>query len=401
MDAKRFDDFTRQLGSRLSRRRLMKRGGLLAAAAVVAHQGGASAQDGSVTTDSRFISVRRYDFSGSIDDARAALHDLIRVMEQQPGFIRFDLVDAGDNGILAISTFLSRDMAIAAASEEDAWIDQNANDVLPGDPEILSGDVFLRSDIHTGCGCITGTQDPCNSERLTCCPTTDRMGGPGICLTNETTCPAVGGEEPTATAVAPTQTAAPEPTVAPVEPTATATEEPACTGEGCACNTGVEGACDDGLVCCTGDPDAAPGAPGVCRTEDECGCTAEGCHCNGGVEGNCDDGLVCCQDEPGTPGGAGTCVTTDNCAPPPCTSEGCTCATGTQNPCDQGLVCCNTDPNAAPGAPGTCRSEDACECTAEGCHCHAGVDGACDDGLTCCQGEPAIPGGPGICQATC
>jgi hypothetical protein len=378
MDPTRFDAFTKRLGTRLSRRNMLRgSAGLAAGALSIGALRSAAAQDEGTTAKDRFISVRVYQYDGTIEDAQTGLHDLIRTMEANPGFIEYNLVDTGNGRILAISTFLDQSSAVAAAEQEDAWIEANASDILPGRPEILSGDVFLRSELHAGCGCQTGTEDACNSERLVCCPTTDRMGGPGICLTAQTTCPEALPPEP-------------EPTVAPATPT----PDPDCTGEGCDCITGTDGACDDGLVCCSLAD--TPGGAGVCRTEDACGCTGEGCHCEGGVEGTCDDGLVCCPDDPGTPGGAGTCQTEENCEPASCTGEGCDCTTGTDGACDDGLVCCST--TDTPGGPGVCRTEDACGCTGEGCHCEGGVQGACDDGLVCCPDDPGTPGGAGTCQ---
>jgi hypothetical protein len=32
-----------------------------------------------------------------------------------------------------------------------------------------------------GCPCTTGTLDPCGDTALVCCPTTDLVGGPGVC----------------------------------------------------------------------------------------------------------------------------------------------------------------------------------------------------------------------------
>lgn len=368
MDGKRFDDLARRMGSRFSRRTLLKGTGGIVAGAVSARALSVSAQDPSTTVTDRFISVRQYAYSGSIDDARQGLGGLIEIMEKNPAFISYDLVDAGPNGILAISTFLDQTSAVDAANKEDEWISDNASDILSSQPTILSGDVFLRSDLDTGCSCITGTEDPCNAHDLICCQTASRPGAQGVCMTSETTCPAP--DAPTATATVS------EPTVAPDDPTATSvpTEAP------------------------TEGPTAtsAPASPTAC--------VGEGCDCTGGVEGNCADDLICCQAAPGIPGGSGTCEQSDNCNPEPCQEEGCICSTGTESPCDDGMVCCTgamPGTPTAPGAPGICRTESQCGCTSEDCHCNGGVQGNCDEGLTCCQGEPSRPGGPGVCKESC
>jgi hypothetical protein len=264
----------------------------------------------------------------------------------------------------------------------------------------------------SGCDCFSGTQDNCDSG-LICCP--GSMGGgnpdgrPGTCMT-QTEC------------------------------------FPPCTSQGCDCNGGVLGACDQGLVCCQGGQ-AIPGGAGTCQPEAQCApppCTGLGCACNGGVQGNCDAGLVCCQGGQSIPGGAGTCVAETDCAPPPCTGEGCACNGGVDGACDAGLVCCQFDASV-PGGAGTCQPADVCgppppppcgdngagcdascawgdscdaccsgycnvngvcdnppppPCTGEGCACTTGTEAPCDGDLLCC-GTSDVPGGPGVCQASC
>ena len=378
MDPQRFDSLAKRLGSRLSRRDALRAGAGAALGAVALGKLAPSlAQDADTTAKDRFISIRTYPYTGPIPAAQAGLNDLVALMEQQAGFISIDFVD-GDDEIHVIANFLDKTTAVAAAQEEDAWIEEHAQAILSGKPEIHSGDVFLRSELHAGCGCTTGIEDSCNSERLVCCGTTDLPGGPGICLTTATTCPAVGGSTPTP--------APEEPTAVPEEPT----EIPACAGEGCDCISGVEGACDDGLVCCS---DGDPGAPGICQTD--CGgggCTSEGCDCTSGTDGACDDGLTCCA--LGDPGSPGACLS--DCGGGGCTSEGCDCIGGADGACDEGLCCAASEP----GGPGVCTSDcGGGSCTGEGCDCTAGAEGACDDGLECCGAD--TPGGGGTCEAAC
>ena len=300
-----------------------------------------------------------------------------------------------------------------------------------------------------GCACTTGTQSPCDAG-LVCCGTTGTVGGPGTCQTEAQCNPPCTGEgcacnggvqgncdaglvccqngEPIAGGAG-TCVAEAECTPAP------------CTGQECDCNGGVLGACDAGLVCCQ-DGVAIPGGAGTCQPEDQCApppCTGEGCDCTGGVQGNCDAGLVCCQNGQEVPGGAGIC--TANCAPPACTGEGCACNGGVQGACDDGLICCLTDPSV-PGGPGSCQPAEICgpppctdngggcdatcnwgdscagccsgycnvsgvcdapppvTCTGAGCACMTGTEAPCDEGLICCQ-TTDVPGGPGVCQASC
>ncbi len=373
MDPQRFDSFAKRLGSRLSRRDALRVGaGAALGAVALGKLAPAMAQDAETTLKDRFVSIRSYPYTGQIDDARQALKALVPLMEQQPGFISIDFV-GGDKSIYVVASFLDKSTAVAAAREEDAWIAENAAEILAGKPDIRSGNVFLRSELHAGCGCTTGVDNACNSERLVCCGEDDVPGGAGICLTTATTCPA-----------GPVSTPTPVPVVEP-------TEVPACTGEGCACNGGVQYACDEGLSCCGAD---MPGGQGTCLPY--CGdesCTWEGCACNGGVEGACDEGLSCCGAD--IPGGQGVCAY--DCGGGECTSEGCACNGGVQDACDEGLSCCGAD---IPGGSGTCLSDcGGGGCTGAGCDCTTGVEDACDADLVCCGGGEL--GGPGTCQAAC
>lgn len=287
MDPNRFDSLARRLGARVSRRDVMRAGaGAALGAVALGALRPAAAQEAASSALDRFISVRTYPYDGTVEDAQQGLQGLINIVQQQPGFISFDIIFTGDS-LLTISTFLDQPSAVAAAEQQDTWISENAASILQGTPTIQSGDVFLRSVLEGGCPCTTGTENPCGSELLVCCPTTGVAGGDGVCLSAVTTCPAVPESDATPTAI------------------------PACTGEGCACNGGVQGACDDGLVCCQ-PGESVPGGAGTCTAEDACNpatpspvCTSEGCDCASGTESPCDDGLECCGAT--EPGGTGTC----------------------------------------------------------------------------------------------
>ena len=141
--------------------------------------------------------------------------------------------------------------------------------------------------------------------------------------------------------------------------------------------------------------DGETGGPGRCVRPDKCnlqGCTGEGCSCDSGTDGACDNGLICCADDASAPGGPGRCEAEDVCLAHQCQA--------TTNPCPSSCAagefchgCCS----------GYCGSDDHCgaaPCTGVGCECTAGVEGSCSDGLVCCQSQmnaPNAPGGPGMC----
>jgi hypothetical protein len=63
----------------------------------------------------------------------------------------------------------------------------------------------------------------------------------------------------------------------------------------------------------TADVTAAPIETAVPARRRRRDCAEEGCRCNSGVEAACGDGLVCCADNPGVPGGPGHCVRDGTC----------------------------------------------------------------------------------------
>ena len=512
MDAQRFDSLAKSLAGRLSRRGALRRMGAAAGAGVLAAAGARDEQVGvqaliaAQSTDKPlYTMIRRYSLEEPTAKVRRALlQGYADAACKAKGFVAYLTVEDEDGDFATVAVFDSQDNLEVFTKQEAAWIAKNLGSLLPAPEEVTSGDTYIHAVAQkgftntcparssnqaqgvstvapadgnnngslptavpgnptptpvptstpepacrdAGCVCTTGTQRACKGD-LVCCPTTDLMGGPGVCRTqaecypNE--CPANGTACPDTCS---SGTACPACCSGYCAADGTCGDEPvACTGEGCDCNGGVQGACDAGLVCCqpgesipggagtcqteancqarpcTGSgcacttgteapcdsglvccaTTATPGGPGTCLAESACEpvpCTGQGCTCNGGVQGNCDEGLVCCQDGESTPGGQGTCTTEANCAPAPCTGEGCACNGGVLNACDQGLICCQTE--AIPGGPGTCTTEANCAppaCTGAGCSCNGGVQGACDAGLVCCQSGESIPGGPGVCVA--
>lgn len=463
MDAQRFDSLAKSLAGRLSRRGALRRmsgaagAGVLAAAGVREDQVGVQALVAAQNDDKPlFTMIRRYSLDEPTARVRRALQQgYTDAACKAPGFVAYLTVEDEDGDFATVAVFSSQDALEDFAQQEAAWIAQNLANLLPAPDEAISGETYIHAVAQrgftntcparpanqaqgaatvapangnngalptavpgnptptpvptstpepvcreAGCVCTTGTQRACRAD-LVCCPTTDLLGGPGICRTqaecypNE--CPANGEACPdTCSAGAD----CPGCCSGYCATNDTCADQPAaCTGEGCDCNGGVQGACDAGLVCCQ-EGQSTPGGAGTCQTEANCQaqpCTGSGCACTTGTQAPCDSGLVCCATT-STPGGPGTCLAESACEPVACTGEGCECNGGVQNACDEGLICCQGS-NPAPGGTGVCALLAACSpaCTAEGCTCNGGVEGACDDGLICCQGGSPAPGGEGVC----
>jgi hypothetical protein len=305
MDGARFDSLARALAGRLSRRTALRgtsagiAAGLFAALRPEAGRVATARQQASLP----YVVVRIYDAPSDLTTLEQTLEQgYAPQLAQQPGFLSYTVL-GNDGGVTTITAFSSADAEEAATNQLSTWVDQNLANLLPN----------LITTIND-----TAIVSIANQAAL--CPP------PGV-PTPTAAAPTATSAAPTAPAAAPTATAAaPTPTALPV------CTDPSRPGVGCACTTGTQNPCGDTtLVCCANDANAAPGAPGTCTPSDvgcqpqgptptpepsPTPCTGIGCPCTAGVEGTCDNGLVCCQSQMGgdnVPGGPGMCAAPDAC----------------------------------------------------------------------------------------
>lgn len=220
MDPTRFDSITRAFSSRFSRRSAVRAGGVGVAAALAVSAGigpspAIAALAAAQAPATPYSALRRYVLTGASDVAVQALTTgYLPQLQQQGGYLAYTVVTSDPNTLTTVSVFDSQADFDAAESALSGWVSQNLASLLPAATEDTQGNaVIFDVNANTICG--------------------------------------------------------PAPT--PV-PSPTATEE-ACTGIGCLCNGGVEGACDDGLVCCQSQMGGGsiPGGQGMCAAEDACG----------------------------------------------------------------------------------------------------------------------------------
>lgn len=225
MDADRFDAFSKTFAGRLSRRSAMRRGGVGLAATLLAAVGlrNAAAQQ---TGADFYTVIRTYRLSGSSDQVQQKLSSgYLPLISQTAGFIEYSVVVSGTGDtVTTITVFQSQAQLQAASQSEESWVQQNLASLLPNPATVIQGDTVVYN---------------LNTAQI-CTPA-------GV---------------PTAI-VSPTAT-----TPATVIPSATP-----CTGIGCPCNGGVQGACDNGLVCCQSQMNGGPipGGAGMCAAADACG----------------------------------------------------------------------------------------------------------------------------------
>ncbi len=220
MEAQRFDNLTKSFASNISRRSALRRTGVGLAATMLAAVGlrGASARQANTTM---YTVIRKYTLSGSSDSAQQELASgFLPLIRQAAGYMEYSVVVSADNTLTTIAVFQSEALYQEAAQYESDWVQQNLASLLPAPATETKGNTVIF-DINT-----------------------DQVCGSG-----------------------------PAPTVQPtVQPTIPATAE-ACTGIGCACNGGVQNACDAGLVCCQSQMGGGsmPGGAGMCAAADACG----------------------------------------------------------------------------------------------------------------------------------
>ena len=217
MDSQRFDTLTRALSSRLSRRSAVRAGAAGAAAAMAVSLGLGPSRSAAAQTGTPYSVIRKYVLTDSTDAAVQALNSgYLPQLQQTTGFVQYIVVTSDPNTLTTISVFDSQADFTAAEDNLSDWVSQNLASLLPTAAEDIQGNAVIFA------------------------PNAEVICGPA---------------------------STPVPT-----PTVPATPEP-CTAIGCNCNGGVEGACDEGLVCCqsqmSGGP--VPGGAGMCAAADACG----------------------------------------------------------------------------------------------------------------------------------
>jgi hypothetical protein len=216
VDPNRFDSITRAFSSRFSRRSAVRAGGVGVAAALALSAGLGASPALAAQAGTSYSAIRKYVLTGTPDAAVQALNSgYLPQLQQQAGFLAYTVVTSDPNTLTTVSVFDSQADFTAAESALASWVTQNLAPLLPAATEDTQGNAVIFA------------------------LNTDVICGP-----------------------APT----PVPTEVPATPEA-------CTGIGCLCNGGVEGACDEGLVCCQSQMGGGsiPGGQGMCAAEDACG----------------------------------------------------------------------------------------------------------------------------------
>ena len=278
MDAERFDTFARSLAARLSRRAALRRGGAGLAASAVAASG---------------LSPARAAQQVCTDPDRPGVGCACTTGTDNP---------CGDNTLLCCAN------------------DANAAPGAPGTctPSSVGCNPTGPGCTGRGCRCNGGVQNACD-DPLVCCPDNPGVaGGPGKCVHQDKCnpqdcsgegCPCHSGVEG----------ACDDGLVCCADDSSTPGGPGRCEAEDVCFQNQCQATTNPCPSSCTAGSYCQTCCSGYCGDDDHCGtapCSGVGCECTAGVEGACPDGLVCCQSQMGAgnvPGGPGMCATPDGC----------------------------------------------------------------------------------------
>ena len=94
-----------------------------------------------------FATVRKYEGVGNIDViALAAKEQFFPLFEKLPGFVSYTLVDTGDNSVMSVIIFETRDQAEAANTAVRELVQQILSRVVPNPATIVIGKVLAHLD---------------------------------------------------------------------------------------------------------------------------------------------------------------------------------------------------------------------------------------------------------------
>jgi hypothetical protein len=93
---------------------------------------------------SMFCVTRRFSSMGSVEEAaKRAEAGIGPILQRNPGFRGYYVVDAGDGVGCSITVFESREAAESSRDEVMAWIEKNLSDLYREPPLITAGEVIV------------------------------------------------------------------------------------------------------------------------------------------------------------------------------------------------------------------------------------------------------------------
>ena len=97
-------------------------------------------------SNSAYLTVRRYDsVTDSKEAARRVREEFIPLISKLPGFISYYWVDEGDNVMVSVSVFASREAEEESNRIAADFVKKHIAPLLPNQPQITAGQVVARA----------------------------------------------------------------------------------------------------------------------------------------------------------------------------------------------------------------------------------------------------------------
>ena len=97
-------------------------------------------------SNSAYLTVRRYDgVTNSKEAARRVQNEFIPLINKLPGFISYYWVDEGDNVMVSVSVYATREAEEESNRVAADFVKKHIAPLLPQPPQITAGQVVARA----------------------------------------------------------------------------------------------------------------------------------------------------------------------------------------------------------------------------------------------------------------
>lgn len=95
-----------------------------------------------------YLTIRRYhtDPRNVGEIQRNVQESFVPTLRRIPGFVSYELIDAGAGTIVSVSTFTERAAAEASNRAAADWVRKNLAGFFDGPPDVIAGEAVYRAD---------------------------------------------------------------------------------------------------------------------------------------------------------------------------------------------------------------------------------------------------------------
>ena len=93
-----------------------------------------------------YASVRRYQLKPGTEAEiiERAREGFVPIISEDPGFVAYYIVDAGDGAVATISIFEEKNSADVSNTMAADWIRRHLSELFAGSPEVVTGEVVVE-----------------------------------------------------------------------------------------------------------------------------------------------------------------------------------------------------------------------------------------------------------------